>query len=104
MARVARSGSVEVISKVQRTAVRCSLHRLVRWRRDYIWPRPHLVKGHGDDVGLHHATRSADRLAPKADHLADRDKVSPNLTNRSQYFEHLCGEPLDALLRGVADN
>src|SRR5207249_7751586 len=29
-ARVARSGSVEVISKVERTAVRRSLHRLVR--------------------------------------------------------------------------
>src|SRR5206468_7947592 len=30
-ARVARGGSVEIISKVERTAVRRSLHRLVRW-------------------------------------------------------------------------
>jgi hypothetical protein len=30
MARVARGGSVEIISKVERTAVRRSLHRLVR--------------------------------------------------------------------------
>lgn len=31
MARVARSESVEIISEVERTTVRRSLHRLVRW-------------------------------------------------------------------------
>src|SRR5215211_8272850 len=38
-ARVARSGCLEVISKVQRTTVRRSLHRMVRclWRwRDFL--------------------------------------------------------------------
>src|SRR4051794_32084690 len=38
-ARVARIGGVEVISKVERTAVRRSLHRLVRWLASYRGPR-----------------------------------------------------------------
>src|SRR5437773_5129539 len=67
--RVARSGSVEVISKVERTAVRRSLHRMVR-------PKTRWFEGwyHQYDCSV---SLSESRLRPAAARALDSSQLSP---------------------------